>query len=412
MDSNSSLQRTKYAYILTRLFDAPFWAIFNMLAFILYKDLHATPFQLAMLVTLKPLVSLFSSYWSASACNRRDRLIYGILLGRLLAYLPFFLYPWMDNPWFFVASFGFYMMFTLGSVPAWMEILKLNLPNKIREKVFSYAQISAYVIGGLLPYFLGSILDQYSEAWRWIFPFTALLGLTATFFQLRIQLQPDHAAPSVVVPSNVSSHLLKPWKDTWNLLKTHSDFFKFQTGFMLLGGGLMIMQPVLTMFFVDELKLSYTEMALALAFFKGLGFFLGSPLWSTWINRVNIFYFCSVVALLASFFPFGLICAKFSLLFLYVSYFVYGFLQSGNELAWNLSGPIFSKEENSSGFTSVNVMAIGLRGCFIPFLGGLFGTFFNSGIVMMIGGIFCLLATVQFALYSRRTSQATLEAIN
>jgi Major Facilitator Superfamily len=404
VDSPLYLKKTKWAYILTRVFDAPFWAIFNMLAFILYKDLHATPFQLAMLVTLKPLVSVFSSYWSSWTSDHRDHLIYSILGARFLAFLPFFLYPWMYNPWFFVASFGFYMLFVLGSVPAWMELLKINLPDKIREKVFSHAQVLAYIIGGLLPYVLGNILDHHSQAWRWIFPLTALLGLSASFFQLRIQIKPHKINEfSNILPISFRD-FSKPWKNAWSILKERPDFFNFQIGFMFLGGGLMIMQPVLTMFFVDELQLSYTEMALALAFFKGFGFLMGSPVWSVWIKQVNIFYFCSVIALLASLFPFGLICAKSSLIFLYVSYFLYGFLQAGSELVWNLSGPIFSKENNSIGYTNINMLAVGLRGCFVPFLGSLLVSIFSSGIVMVIGGMICLLGIFQFSFYSRRVA--------
>jgi hypothetical protein len=34
--------RTRAAYIWTRVLDTPFWGLFNLLPFILYKDLHAT----------------------------------------------------------------------------------------------------------------------------------------------------------------------------------------------------------------------------------------------------------------------------------------------------------------------------------------------------------------------------------
>lgn len=401
MNDKLAVQTTKSAYILTRLFDAPFWAIFNMLSFILYKDLHATPFQLAMLITLKPLVSIFSSYWSSHVNNRRDRLIPNILSARLLAALPFFFFPWVSNPWFFVASFGFYMMLALGIVPAWMEILKLNLPDKVRENIFSYAQISAYSLGAFLPYLLGGILDEYSQAWRWIFPSAALLALVSSFFQLRITIPPQKIV-SQPPTTNFGHYLLKPWKNSWNILKEHPDFLKFQTGFMLFGCGLMIMQPVLTIFFVDELKLSYTEMAVALAFFKGVGFLIGSPLWSKWIHRLNINYLCGIVAIIASFFPLGLICAKSFLFLLYLSYFAYGFLQAGNELAWNLSGPIFSKGKDSSAFTTVNVIAIGVRGCFIPFIGSTLSIYFGSVAVMVLGGFICLLATFHFIFYKSR----------
>lgn len=44
-DSLTFQKRTRMAYVATRLLDTPFWAIYNMLPVILYKDLHATPYS-------------------------------------------------------------------------------------------------------------------------------------------------------------------------------------------------------------------------------------------------------------------------------------------------------------------------------------------------------------------------------
>ena len=49
---------------------------------------------------------------------------------------------------------------------------------------------------------------------------------------------------------------------------------------MLGGAGLMFMQPVLPIFSEETLKLSYTELALAFAFCKGISFILSIP--SVW----------------------------------------------------------------------------------------------------------------------------------
>ncbi len=108
--SDYAWQKTRLAFVWTSVLNTPFWAIFNLLPFILYKDLHATPIQITAIIILKPAVSLFALYWSALIEKRKDRLLSNLIWARVLSHLPFFFFPFVDNPWFFIASFGFYMM--------------------------------------------------------------------------------------------------------------------------------------------------------------------------------------------------------------------------------------------------------------------------------------------------------------
>lgn len=409
LDQQQISSKTSWAYACTRILDTPFWGIFNMLPIILYKDLHASPVQLALIVALKPLTAIFSSYWSTWIHSHRKKIVPKIVLARLLALLPF-LFPFSDSPWYFIAAFGLYMMVAYGTAPTWMELLKQNVPQFKREKLFSYTQTFGYLGGGLLPFALGGVLDSNQEAWRWLFPITVLLSLGASLFQMRILLKENAELP--MQHPKYSGHLLHPWKKAWNVLKQHPDFLKYQIGFMLIGSGLMIMQPALPIYFIDTLQLSYTEMAVALTLCKGIGFACGSPLWSRLINQIDIFRFSSCITALACFFPLALILTQYQLSWLYFGYLLYGFMQSGNELAWNMSGPIFSGEKNSTTFSNINMMAIGVRGAFIPALGGLFITAWGSTAVMVLGGGLCLAATLHLFLCSRDSAVPLPEGSN
>ena len=159
----------------------------------------------------------------------------------------------------------------------------------------------------------------------------------------------------------------------------------------------MILQPALPIYFVDTLQLSYTEMAVALTLCKGIGFTCGSPFWSRLINQMDIFRFSSCITALACLFPLVLILTQYQLTWLYIGYLLYGFMQSGNELSWNMSGPIFAKDQNSTIYSTINTMAIGIRGAFVPALGGVFITLWGSSSVMVLGGALCLAATLQLA---------------
>lgn len=395
--SNPYQLRTRLAYILTRIFDTPFWSLYNLLPIILFKDMHATPFQLGLLITLKPLVSILSSYWSARVQHNPAKILSSILYGRLSAYLPFLLFPFIQSIWYFIFCFGFYMFLQVGMVPAWMEILKQNLPSKTREKVFSSMQVFGYLGGGLLPFVLGWVLDEWTGSWRWMFPVTALIACGAFFWQKSILLRTAESQEEVVQP-----HLLvHPWKSAWELLRRRPDFAHFQIGFMLIGSGLMIIQPTLPVFFVDKLNLTFTEMGVAMTLCKGVGFACSSPLWTRWIQRVDLFQFGAVIAALAVLFPLFLVAAQTQFLWLYLAYLIYGFMQSGNELSWNMSGPIFARHENSTPFSSVNVIAVGVRGLFIPLLGAYCMEHFGSLAVILASAGLCLLAAIKMAFYSR-----------
>ena len=178
-------------------------------------------------------------------------------------------------------------------------------------------------------------------------------------------------------------------------MQKRNDFFRFQIGFMLGGGGLMLWQPALPQFFIETLQLNYKELTIAMTLCKSIGYTLALPLWTRMMSRTDIFVFSGAVTLIAALFPIGLMAAQWNLIWLDIAYLLYGFMQAGSELSWNLSGPIFSKHEESSIYSGVNVVTIGVRGCISPPLGSYLCSLTNATTVLFIGGGFCLLATWQ-----------------
>ncbi len=385
-------KKTRTAFLWTSLLKTPFWSLYGLLIFILYKDLHASHLQVAVFLALKPIVSLISIYWSAFIKERTDRLKSNIIAGAILAYFPFFFFPFVDTPWFFIASAALYLMLKRGVIPAWMEILKLNLQDDSREKVFAYGSAVSHLGGILLPIWIGDLLDVRPGIWRWLFPACGLFGLLSIFFQLRIPIL-HRSIPSNLPPFSLKATLIDPWKHGWQLCVKRSDFRQFQIGFFLGGMGLMIMQPALPKFFFDSLHLSYAELAIALSACKGIGFAMTTRYWSALMQKVNIFRFSSWVTGLAAIFPLILLLAPFQLFFLYASYLLYGVMQAGSELSWHLSGPVFAKKEDSSIFSSVNIATVGLRGCIAPLLGSVLCSSVSAPFVLGLSFLFCLLAT-------------------
>jgi hypothetical protein len=108
---------------------------------------------------------------------------------------------------------------------------------------------------------------------------------------------------------------------------------------------------------------------------------------------------------MAAFFPLFLMAAEWNIICLYLAYLLYGAMQAGSELSWNLSGPIFAKHEESSTYTGVNVVSVGLRGCVAPPLGGFLCNLTGATVVLLMGGSFCILASLQLFLNRQKAEK-------
>ena len=84
-------------------------------------------------------------------------------------------------------------------------------------------------------------------------------------------------------------------------------------------------------------------------------------------------------------------------------------MQAGSELAWNMSGPIFAGNHDSSPYSNLNVVTVGLRGSCIPFLGAWLCAWGGASSTMIAGAVFCVLASAWMA-YCSRQDQVRIQA--
>lgn len=399
--------RTRLAVLWTSVLNEPLWTLYSLFAFILHKDLQATALQIGLLTMLKPMVSLFSMYWSTHIAKRPQKLLANVVWAGILSRVSFFFFPFIESPWILIGSVVFYMMLSRGGMPAWVEILKLNLPDKQRGTIYSYGSAFGYIEGVVLAVGIGYMLDHYHEAWRILFPISAIIGIVGVFLQSRIPLQelPKYNSKEKL---SVKAHITKPWKEAFSLLKENRGFRGFQWGIMLCGFGIMVIQPALPLFFMDYLHLSYTDLAIALSIWKGIGFAVTSPFWGKWFGLVNIYKFSSIIFLFMGFFPMLLLVAPVNVIWLYVAYLAYGIAQAGCHLSWNLSGPLFARDQDSSLFSSVNILMVGLRGSFVPPIGSLLCVAFGPIVVLAIGALFCFYSGLKMREFSKKNHFASI----
>lgn len=383
-------RKTQQAIWWTSILCEPLLSVYVLTGFILRKSLGASAFEISILTMLKPVMALFTLYWTANVADRADKLKSNFLSAGFLSRIPFLFFPLYDNVWFVILASSFYMLFSRAGIPAWVEILKLNIPRGSREKTFSLGSALGYLEGVFLAIGIGALLDHNPAIWKQLFFYSAILGMINLIILSRIPINYRMAPiPQDVFRLSIKEKLIKPWRESWDLLKRRADFAHFQWGFMLCGFGIMLIQPALPLFFHDILNLSYLDLAIALSICKALGFVFSSPFWGRAMGRIPIGKLSSIIFICVGLFPLMLLLTPFHLAWLYLAYGFYGIAQGGSHLIWHLSGPAFSGRESSSIYSNVNIVTVGLRGAVAPLLGGLLSAIFGPFIVLFFGVAFC-----------------------
>ncbi len=388
---------TKVAFTWMHLAGEPFTALYTLLLFILRKDLNGTTLQISIFATIRPVISVFSFYWSANLLRDRSKLLSNLMGAWVLARLPFLCVPFIDNVWFLILAAAIYQLFSRAGMPAMMEILKLNMDKDPREKLFARIYVLSFIESILLGLFIGRLLDMHESAWKILFFSAALLSISSVFIQMRIPLPADlKQDQNILIPT--TNRLLQPIKDCIHLMRTRPDFAHFQWGFMIGGFGLMLIAPALQIYFADTLALTHNDLSIARYIWMGVGVVGSSFLWRRALNHVPTHLLTASIILGFSLFPLTLLLAIQQLYWVNIAFFFYGIAQGGSHLLWHLSGTLFAKEEDSSKFSSVNILTVGIRGLVAPVLGGLLSSLIGPYLVLICGIITCL-AGVFFMIY-------------
>jgi predicted MFS family arabinose efflux permease len=400
------IRKTRLALLGTSLLNEPLTLLYSWLPFVLRKDLGASSFQVALLMTLRPVMSIVAFYWSMYIEKQRGRLRSNLAIAGILARIPFFFVFFTDNVWFLILISALHMLFLRGGIPAWMEILNLNLPKDKREKFFSWSSALGYAEGVFLALQIGALLDSDFHIWKLLYLLSALLGLCGVYMQWRLPIRGEDERGEPPESKKEVNGFLRPWKKSWTLIRSRPDFAHFQYGFMIGGFGIMMVATALPLFFVDVLHLSHMTFATARSICMGLGFVLSSHLWTKALQLLPVARLTCAICLGFALFPLLLIFASYHMIWLYIAYVVYGATQGGSHIIWHLSGPLFAKDEDSSQLSGVNVMTVGVRGLIAPFISNLLCCYFGPDRTLLVGMAVCLTGALYMAI---RKSHSEIE---
>lgn len=369
-------------YFTNQILCSPLDCMFTILVFIISKQTYAIPLQIGILTALKPVGSLVAFYLNSFINEKPRRIRIYLIVLNFFGCLPCIFFPLIENIWFYILSFALFIITRRASFPAWAEVLKSNIGVSQMSSTVSKGASIQFIMISFLPLVFSFWMDQNPEIWKVLFSVLGILQLLNIFFLSFLKIN------SVEKPNTKSFHVFAFLKDAWGELRGSIPFSNYLMMYFLGGTGIVMMHSILPIYFKNDLDLSYTQLTLAFSFCKGFSFLLTSSLWARFVNQVSLYRINCFVNLLICLFVIFIFLAKLHPGCLFLGYLIYGAMQSGNELSWNMSGPVFSKEKESTVFSSLNLLLVGLRGCIFPFLGQMM--FFYSGTTGVFGAAFVL----------------------
>jgi hypothetical protein len=164
-----------------------------------------------------------------------------------------------------------------------------------------------------------------------------------------------------------------PGKNLVRILNINRAFLRFEIYFFLYGMAFMILTPVVPVFLVDNLHLSYAPISFAKGLIFHSALIVFTPLMGRYHGKGSPARFCGFVFLLLALYPVMLVTANFadtnSEMIVYVSYFFFGLAMSGVSIAWALSSIYYAPVREVSNYQAVHITLTGLRGIFSPAIG-------------------------------------------
>ncbi len=398
MNEMPACKTTRLATILSCVLSEPLVFCYALLVPLFIKELHATPLQIGVLVTMHPLISFIAMYWSYFSALKKHKLLKRVNLGHALAKLPWLALPFVSSPWAIIAIATLYRLFSSGSMPGWNEVMRIKLASNIRHRTFAFGMAGAYLVALVLTVL---IAPSFSLIWKWAFFASALIGLISLPFQAAIELpasSEDNAdsTTSELYKKNAINKLKAPWRKTFQVLKEDKPFRALQARIMLFGIAMMMAHPATAIYFVKILNLDYLQMSLLFTVCKGSGSLISAQAWGRLLNKIPMQRFATYTFLLFALFIALLPLGVFHFLFLPLAYFIRGITQSAVHLLWHLSGPHYSGPKESASYSSVNLMLLGVRGSFAPALGAAICVAFSPSVVLFFASALCLSAAALF----------------
>lgn len=386
------------------------WAIS---AIVLKKTLEGSNFEVTIFSMIGPITALFAIF-AAEWMRGRDKrkfILWSGLLGRLPMMLMLFI---SDSTVFIVLAF---LSMICGSVltPATNSLLQTNLTRNTLGKMYGWLTVLSTATLMVSTVASGYILTWDPSSYHWLFALSALLGIASSTVTAKIRprkttYQGERTLHLRHVPliKVLRTSFIVPLKNNAVIMARNRGFAIFERNFFLYGMAFMVLLPIVPIFLVERMNISYDEAGMALGLFSEIGLLVMTPIFAVIYDRLHPVSFSRWIFLLLGFYPLTLLASGIlseatntpPIFWAYIAYLIFGFGMAGLSLVWMLGSIHFAGDDDATPYSGIHTTLVGLRGMVGPLIGYFVNKYLGAEWVFVLGAaLFWLASFLMWKLY-------------
>lgn len=410
IDSERETFRLHIAY---SVLEGLIFGMFALNEFIFLKSLQGSNYMLSFLFLFSTVVflpTIVINELLRRTVDKKRMLLLASLITRgplvLLIFFPSSAAAYQETQFYHLAFLTIFLNFYLAS-PLIFPTINLFLKNSYTHqnfgRLYSWASSINKITVMLATFLFGLLLDFDNYAFRYVYPFIAVVGVASVFILTKINYRvPDVHIPRQSIWQSAKSSSLR----LWQIVRDNRPYRDFEFGFMLYGFSFMLTTSVITIFLEKELHLSYS----GLAFYKNGNIaltiillpYFGKLLGNIDPRRFAIYTYLALALYLffvgfTQYFPANTEMLGIKLYYNLVIAFVFlGLFGASMILLWNIGSSYFCEPGEAGEYQAIHLSLTGVRAAIAPLLGifvyELFGfTFtFSIGAGLLLIGVWLM----------------------
>jgi MFS family permease len=366
-------------------------------SFTAMRSLGAPDWIAALFVSLGQILWLAAPAWEAAFARFHIRQAF-LWMG-MAANAPMLLVALVDDEalaqgwglWLFAGVIVLAAAVDAAYVPHRGALAGANYPLAVRGRLFAMLSTVSRISAIAASKTSGWLLDADYRWIRVLFPVAGVCGLIEHWTLSRIRWRREGVPKSRPWrgAATAAAAAADAWRDTARVLREDRGFRTYEIGFLLYGFGFLMSNPLVTIYAVHDLKLSYGQWTTASGLAQPIAYVATILTFGRAVDRVGVVRTTAgAFALLTFFFVFMPFVGD--AIALDACYVLFGVAMALVNLGWTLGPLEFAPTGQARTYSTVHVLFVGLRSAIAPFLGWWLSTRIGIPAVFAISA--CLVA--------------------
>ncbi|MCH2135088.1 MAG: MFS transporter [Phycisphaerales bacterium] len=260
-------------------------------------------------------------------------------------------------------------VFWCGVITLRTSIWGANWPREVRAGITGRIMVVSSIMSALTGLSIGALLDQNPEAFRWLFPLVALIGLGGTVVYARVRIR--RGAHLMEQEQRAAGGARLSLRDLTRPLAKNRLFRRYMICLFVLGSGNMMVDAPLVLALAVRFETDYLVSIAVVSSIPVITMPLVIGVWSKLLNRTHVLPFRAIHgwSFVASNAILLLGVSVASLPIVIVAAVMRGIGFAGGVLAWNLGHHDFAPSAESGTYMGTHVTLTGIRGLVAPLAG-------------------------------------------